>query len=90
MYDTVCTAKGNRYPAVTNVGSRPTVNDDESDVTCETHIIGADMDLYGSEVTVEFYRYGRPEKRFSSIDGLKNAIEGDIKRASEYFARLGI
>ena len=90
VYDTVCTAKGNRYPAVTNVGSRPTVNDDESDVTCETHIIGADMDLYGSEVTVEFYRYGRPEKRFSSIDGLKNAIEGDIKRASEYFARLGI
>lgn len=88
VYDTVCTVNGKRYVSVTNVGYRPTVNNDEHDVTCETHIIDApdtELDLYGLSVTVEFCRYGRPEKRFSSLDELKTAIEGDIKRAREYF-----
>lgn len=87
VYDTVCIVDGKRYLSVTNIGCRPTVNQDERDITCETHIItdsneqNSGLDLYGKSVTVEFYRYARPEKRFSSLEELKTAIENDVLRA---------
>ena len=37
------------------LGSRPTVNDDATKVTCETFIPGFSGDLYGTDPVVEFY-----------------------------------
>ena len=85
VYDTVTVIDGVSYPSVTNFGVRPTVNDQSDDVTCETHVIGESLDLYGKSVTVEFYRFAREERRFDSLEVLKKAIESDIKRAKEFF-----
>lgn len=85
VYCSVCVIDGRYYPAVTNIGSRPTVNTNESDVTCETHIIGEHFDLYGKTVTVELYRFIRPETHFPSLSSLRQAIEDDCKAAEEYF-----
>ncbi len=85
VYCSASVIDGIRYPSVTNIGFRPTVNADASDVTCETHIIGKRFDLYGKTVTVELYRYLRPEKRFPSLDTLRQAIEEDCKVTEEYF-----
>ena len=85
VYCSACVFDGKSYPAVTNIGCRPTVNTNESDVTCETHIIGENFDLYGKTVTVELYRYLRPEKQFPSLSALRQAIEDDCKAAEEYF-----
>ncbi len=88
VYDTVTVIDGKRYPSVTNFGVRPTVNENESDIICETHVIGESFDLYGRDITVEFYRFAREEKKFDSLEGLKEAVESDIKRAKEYFGFL--
>lgn len=85
VYCSASVIDGIRYPSVTNIGIRPTVNNDESDVTCETHIIGKNFDLYGKNVTVELYRYLRPEKRFPSLDALRKAIEEDCRVTEKYF-----
>lgn len=85
VYDTVTVIDGERYPSVTNFGLRPTVNENQNDLTCETHVIGEALDLYGKSVTVEFYRFAREEKRFSSLDELKEAVLCDIKRAKGFF-----
>ena len=84
VYDTVCIVNGARYPSITNIGSRPTVNNDPTSITCETHIIGADIDLYGENVKVEFLRYARPEKQFGSLDMLKDQINSDIEKRLEH------
>ena len=53
--------------AVTNVGTRPTVNEDRTAVTVEPWILDYGGDLYGKEIRVEFCARLRPERRLSLI-----------------------
>lgn len=76
---------GKRYAAVTNVGSRPTVNGHQ--VRTESWILDFDGDLYGEEITLEFYAFLRPEQRFESLEELKNAVELDAAHTREFFGK---
>lgn len=64
------------YPAVSNIGVRPTYKTDH--IAAETHIIGYFGDLYGREVTVFLKKYLRGEQRFNTKDDLIKAIKNDI------------
>lgn len=66
---------GNRYIAVTNIGSRPTVGGHH--VTVEPYLLDFNGDLYGKELTLSFYQYLRPELKFDSMDALKAQISRD-------------
>ena len=74
---------GEVFSAVTNVGSRPTVQG--SQVRTESWILDFDRDLYGRTVTLEFHYFLRPEKRFDSLEQLKQAVLADAARARSYF-----
>ena len=65
-----------RYPAVTNIGTKPTVKSDNAE-NMETHIIGYGGDLYGQTVRVTLLRYLRPERKFDSLDELRQQLERD-------------
>lgn len=65
------------HAALVNIGNRPTVGGHHR--TIEVHIIGLSEDLYGKELTVEFIRRLRDEKKFGSLDELREQIEKDIK-----------
>lgn len=65
--------RGIIYPAVTNIGSRPTVGGHH--VTIEPWILDFDGDLYGQEITLDFYRFLRPEQKFDSLEELKAEIQ---------------
>ena len=73
---------GVRYPAVTNIGSRPSIDEDNHVPNIETHIIGYHGWLYDRHVTVAFRHRLRDEIRFSALDDLKAQIARGI-RASE-------
>ena len=64
---------GKKYPAVTNIGTRPTVAG--KNVTVEPWILDFEGDLYGKNITLEFYDFRRPEKKFDSLEELKAEIE---------------
>ena len=66
---------GNYYTAVTNIGTRPTV--DGQGVTIEPWILDFDGDLYGKEITLEFHKFLRPEQKFGSLEALKSQIQKD-------------
>lgn len=85
VYATMAVVDGCFYPAVTNVGIRPTV-DDGNAVSCESHLLDYSGDLYGRDVSVRFYTYLRGERRFDSLDALRDAITGDISAVRAYFA----
>ncbi len=64
-----------RHVGVTNFGMNPTVGD--KNIRIETHILDFSGDLYGQSVTTEFVRFVRPERKFSSTDGLFAQISAD-------------
>ncbi len=68
----------NFYRGIANFGTRPTVSD-STDKTLETHILDFDKDIYNKNIEIEFLKLIRQEKKFSSLDALKNQIIHDIK-----------
>ena len=79
----LCTVDGKSYPAVTNVGTRPTVNGHS--ITVEPWILDYQGDLYGKEIRLEFYRFLRPEKKFPDLQALKAEILCNADETREYF-----
>ncbi len=67
---------------ITNIGVRPTYHNDGK-ITAETHIIGFFGDLYGEMLTVELIKYLRPEKKFESIEQLKQEVLSNIEQAKK-------
>ena len=88
IYYTKVTVDGRVFPAVSNVGVRPTV-EDGGECNLETHLLDFSGDLYGKCVTVSFYGRGRKETRFESTDALRAAVERDIALARAFFEREG-
>ena len=78
---------GTSYAAVTNVGTRPTVNSG-SDITVEACLLDFEGDLYGKTLRVEFFRHLRDEIRFDSLDALKAQIAADADTTRAYFQNL--
>lgn len=85
VYITRCIIDGKVFPAVSDVGVRPTFGDGHTP-RCETHIIGFDGDIYGKTVTVEFIKFLRPEITYSSPELLVERISKDIAAAKQYFS----
>lgn len=68
---------GIRYPAVTNIGTRPTVSGEG--ITVEPWILDYSGNLYGREITIEFFKFLRPEQKFPSL----KALQAEIHRNAE-------
>ncbi len=70
---------------VANIGMRPTVNGR----TCllEVHVLDFAADIYGRHVQVEFLTKLRDEKRFESLDALKQQILRDECAARAFFEK---
>lgn len=76
---------GKEYLAVTNIGSRPTV--DGQHITVEPWILDFEGDLYGKEITVAFYKYLRPERKFDNLGDLKAEIEKNAAQTRKFFEK---
>ena len=81
VYATECLVDGVRHKAVTNIGSRPTV--DGHQVRAESWLLDFDGDLYGRHMAVRFHKFLRPEQKFGSLEELKAQIYLDAKVAKE-------
>ena len=74
-------------PAVTNVGVRPTFDNDDR-LTVESNILDYEGNLYGSQVRLEFLRFLREEKRFPTSQALGEQIQRDISASRQFFETL--
>lgn len=72
---------GKTYAAVTNVGTRPTV--DGTGITVEPWILDFEGDLYGRELTLAFHEFLRPEQKFPDLESLKAQIRRDAAKTRE-------
>jgi len=79
-----CLARTERdgvWPAVVNVGVRPTIAADH--LTVEAHLLDFDGDLYDQWLGLDFVARLRDEKTFPSLNALVAQIREDIVRARE-------
>ena len=77
------------YASVTNIGTRPTV-DQSGRTVVETHIFDLNQDLYGSHLRVGFVQRLRDERAFESLELLRTQIDADCRRARVLFGRLSL
>lgn len=76
---------GEAYPAVTNIGLRPTVGGHH--VTVEPWLLDYDGDLYGRELTLLFYDYLREERKFQDLDALQAEIRKNADQTRKFFEK---
>ena len=72
---------GQVWASAVNIGSNNTFDEDVLKV--EAHLIGADEDLYGAEVQLEFLARLREAKKFESVEKLVAQIERDVSSAAK-------
>ncbi len=73
---------GKKYKAIINVGIHPTINPLKKPAI-EVHILDFDGNLYGKNIFVEFVKYIREERKFSSLDALKIQLGKDKQKAKK-------
>ena len=84
VYATRTVIAGELFEGITNIGYKPTVGA-ETWKGVETYLFDLDRNLYGEVLTVRFYGYERPERKFDSLEELKNRIGQDVEWGRTYF-----
>ncbi len=75
--------KSNRnWPAVINIGFRPTFAGSERRI--EAHLLDFGGDLYGQQLAVDFVARIRAEQKFDGIDALRKQIAKDVQSARKH------
>lgn len=76
---------GEEYMAVTNIGSRPTVNGHR--ITVEPWLLDFSGDLYGQRLTLSLYGFLRPERKFSDLEKLSAEIRKNEAQTRKFFGK---
>ena len=87
MYACRALVDGQSFAAVTNIGTRPTVSG--THVTVEPWLLDFSGDLYGKELTLQFYKFLRPEQKFDSLEALRAEIRRNADQTRAYFSADG-
>lgn len=77
VYACLVELDGRSYPAVTNIGTRPTVAG--QGIIVEPWILDFSGNLYDREITLEFHKFVRPERKFPSLDALQSEIRANAE-----------
>lgn len=77
VYSVLVNYASQTYQGIANFGVRPTVNGHGA--LLEVHIIDFERDIYGEVLEVKFIKMLRTERKFDSLDSLKQQISLDIK-----------
>jgi riboflavin kinase/FMN adenylyltransferase len=81
VYATWAFVGGEKHPAVTNVGLRPTFTSGQAAPRVEAHLLDYSGDLYGKTLKLEFVERLRGEQKFPSVDALIAQIRSDSEQA---------
>lgn len=85
VYACRANVNGQVYPAVTNIGNRPTVGGHQ--VRAESWILDFEGDLYGETLMLEFHKFLRPEQKFDSLEELRTEIQRNAAETRKFFEK---
>ncbi len=80
---------GKTYPAVTNIGHRPTLREQTTPTpVIEPHLLDFEENIYGKPMKLDLCFRLRGEKQFEGVEDLKEQIGKDVERTRRYMQRL--
>lgn len=82
VYIVKCLIDNKFYWGMMNIGVNPTFNNNE--LSIEVHFLGYNGDLYGNTLNIELLKHLRNEKKFDSIENLKNQIALDESQTRDF------
>ena len=85
----VFAVKFQNHFGVANLGIRPSIKG-ETKLQLEVHLLNFSSDLYGQHVSVIFLKKLRDEKKFKSLDELKEQIKLDVIKAKLFFDKKNL
>ena len=71
------------YKSMTNIGTHPTINELDKPII-ETHLLDFNEFIYGQIVKVEILSFIREQKKFPSLNDLKEQLHQDCIKAQNY------
>ena len=69
--------------AAVNIGKRPSLDDGDTQLYCEAHLLDFDGDLYGRWLQLSFREFIRAERKFANLSELSEQIAVDVARVRE-------
>ena len=85
VYATRPILNGKTYQGITNIGLRPTFEQQELP-NIETHILDFDGNIYGEQLELQFIEKIRDEQKFSGVETFLAQIERDKATARRIFS----
>ena len=83
VYGVYITIKGKQYKGMANIGYNPTVGLIDN-LSLEVNIFDFDQDIYSEDVDVDFVFRVRDEKKFKSLNHLKEQLQKDKKHIDQF------
>ncbi len=87
IYTVIVDIGGEEFGGVMNIGTNPTVTDEES-LKLEVNIFDFDSEIYGSKIEVQFVDFLRSEEKFSSLEELKRQMLIDKNNSKEILKEI--
>lgn len=84
VYITILTWNSCKHHSVTNIGGHPTLDTDPQ-ISAETMILDFNTEIYDQEVTLDFLKFLRPQKKFQTLSELREQIFRDCNAARDFF-----
>ena len=81
VYFVIVRNRSFKKKGIANIGYRPTFNG--KNLLLEVNIFGINENLYNKELSVNFIKFIRPEKKFKGLEELKKQIKMDITQVKK-------
>jgi riboflavin kinase / FMN adenylyltransferase len=88
VYAVQAKVQNKTYLGMLNIGSRPTINHNADHRSIEVHLLDFDLDIYGEHLELIFYRKLREERKFESLDALKEQLANDKADTISFFQTI--
>lgn len=89
VYATKVIYRKKEFMSVTNVGKRPTVDDDDR-ITIETYILDFSEEIYGQTLILEIGRFVRGVQKFESLEAVQAQVQKDISVVNSFFRNKNV
>lgn len=89
VYATKVIYRKEEFMSVTNVGKRPTVDDDDR-ITIETYILDFSEEIYGQTLILEIGRFVRGVQKFESLEAVQAQVQKDISVVNSFFRNKNV
>ncbi|TCL55167.1 riboflavin kinase/FMN adenylyltransferase [Kineothrix alysoides] len=87
VYATRSVVEGECYQGLTNIGTRPSV-DDLSIITIETFLLDFAKDIYGKKLILEVHLFIRGVQKFDNLEQVQNQVQKDLAQVKDYLDSL--